>query len=161
MKLSSSCIRNAVSSDLWTIFPHEDPGVETIGPLMKPVSQTSSSSCLYIMCHHISHWIIINYNIKHPKNKQTVNILIVQMILCCFLVSLGIVLSWNMSFNPREFAEIATYQLFAYQEGSAPPSTSLWKKVGAACQSVVHHMVNVTDLYPESYGHIPDVNVCV
>lgn len=44
-------------------------------------------------------------------------------------VSNGIVLSWNMSLNVSH-AEIASYQLYAYQEGSSLPSTSLWKKVG-------------------------------
>lgn len=29
-----------------------------------------------------------------------------------------------------EYEEIASYQLYAYQEGSAQPSTTLWKKVG-------------------------------
>ncbi|KAK3091930.1 hypothetical protein FSP39_023792 [Pinctada imbricata] len=45
-------------------------------------------------------------------------------------VSQGIVLSWNMIFDASKYAEIKSYQLYAYQEGSAPPSTSLWKKVG-------------------------------
>lgn len=45
-------------------------------------------------------------------------------------VSQGIVLSWNMTPTLANHAEVASYQLFAYQEGSAPPSTSLWKKVG-------------------------------
>ncbi|XP_071452221.1 activating transcription factor 7-interacting protein 1-like isoform X2 [Hetaerina americana] len=42
----------------------------------------------------------------------------------------GIVLSWNMTTTtPHE--EIASYQLYAYQEGAnAPPSPTLWKKVG-------------------------------
>ncbi|XP_025082489.1 activating transcription factor 7-interacting protein 1-like isoform X1 [Pomacea canaliculata] len=44
-------------------------------------------------------------------------------------VKQGIVLSWNMTI-PKDCVEIASYQLFAYQETSAPPSTSLWKKVG-------------------------------
>ncbi|XP_071105052.1 activating transcription factor 7-interacting protein 1-like isoform X2 [Haliotis cracherodii] len=44
-------------------------------------------------------------------------------------VSQGIVLSWNMTLQDNH-AEIASYQLFAYQESSAPPSTTLWKKVG-------------------------------
>uniref|UniRef100_A0A0L8HZG5 Fibronectin type-III domain-containing protein n=2 Tax=Octopus bimaculoides TaxID=37653 RepID=A0A0L8HZG5_OCTBM len=44
-------------------------------------------------------------------------------------VAQGIVLSWNMALNENH-AEISNYQLYAYQEGSAPPSTSLWKKVG-------------------------------
>lgn len=38
-------------------------------------------------------------------------------------------LSWNMQLT-SEYEEIASYQLYAYQEGSAPPSTTLWKKVG-------------------------------
>ncbi|XP_033608617.1 activating transcription factor 7-interacting protein 1-like [Cryptotermes secundus] len=41
----------------------------------------------------------------------------------------GIVLSWNMQLT-SEYEEIASYQLYAYQEGSAQPSTTLWKKVG-------------------------------
>ncbi|XP_076459287.1 uncharacterized protein LOC143292668 isoform X2 [Babylonia areolata] len=44
-------------------------------------------------------------------------------------VKQGIVLSWNMSI-PHDCVEIASYQLFAYQETSAAPQTSLWKKVG-------------------------------
>ncbi|XP_015116435.1 activating transcription factor 7-interacting protein 1 isoform X2 [Diachasma alloeum] len=42
----------------------------------------------------------------------------------------GIVLSWNMALNEK-YAEIASYQLYAYQEitGMAP-NTSNWKKVG-------------------------------
>ncbi|XP_064604530.1 activating transcription factor 7-interacting protein 1-like [Liolophura sinensis] len=44
-------------------------------------------------------------------------------------VSQGIVLSWNM-LTSSSHAEIASYQLFAYQETSAPVSTLLWKKVG-------------------------------
>ncbi|EEB10441.1 ubiquitin-protein ligase BRE1, putative [Pediculus humanus corporis] len=44
-------------------------------------------------------------------------------------VQSGIVLSWNMSLGP-EHAAISSYQLYAYQEGSSPPATSLWKKVG-------------------------------
>ena len=45
------------------------------------------------------------------------------------ITSIGIVLSWNMQLT-SEYEEIASYQLYAYQEGSAPPSTTLWKKVG-------------------------------
>ncbi|KAK3909901.1 Activating transcription factor 7-interacting protein 1 [Frankliniella fusca] len=41
----------------------------------------------------------------------------------------GIVLSWNMALGPT-YADIDSYQLYAYQEGSAPPSAGLWKKVG-------------------------------
>lgn len=44
--------------------------------------------------------------------------------------AVGIVLSWNMTLNETPHSDIASYQLFAYQEGSSPPSTSLWKKVG-------------------------------
>jgi hypothetical protein len=34
-----------------------------------------------------------------------------------------------MTLNETPHADIASYQLFAYQEGTSPPSTSLWKKV--------------------------------
>lgn len=42
---------------------------------------------------------------------------------------LGIVLSWNMTIS-HDHEAIASYQLYAYQEGNTPPSTSHWKKVG-------------------------------
>ena len=45
-----------------------------------------------------------------------------------FLIS-GIVLSWNMTYIAKNHAEIQSYQLFAYQETSAPPTPVLWKKV--------------------------------
>ncbi|KAK8759243.1 hypothetical protein V5799_003125 [Amblyomma americanum] len=41
----------------------------------------------------------------------------------------GLVLSWNMTFNSL-YADIQTYQLYAYQETNAAPATSFWKKVG-------------------------------
>ncbi|KAF8781533.1 Activating transcription factor 7-interacting like protein [Argiope bruennichi] len=41
----------------------------------------------------------------------------------------GIILSWNMSLLSLH-AEIANYQLFAYQEQPGPVNSSLWKKVG-------------------------------
>ncbi|XP_032686075.1 activating transcription factor 7-interacting protein 1 isoform X2 [Odontomachus brunneus] len=42
----------------------------------------------------------------------------------------GIVLSWNMQLTDK-YADIASYQLYAYQEvAGVTPSTSLWKKVG-------------------------------
>ncbi|XP_074647348.1 uncharacterized protein LOC141903201 [Tubulanus polymorphus] len=44
-------------------------------------------------------------------------------------VTQGIVLSWNMQVSLNH-EEISRYQLYAYQESSAPPSTSLWKRVG-------------------------------
>ncbi|EGI70987.1 PREDICTED: activating transcription factor 7-interacting protein 1 isoform X1 [Acromyrmex echinatior] len=45
-------------------------------------------------------------------------------------VSNGIVLSWNMSLSDK-YADIASYQLYAYQEvAGVNPNTSLWKKVG-------------------------------
>ena len=42
----------------------------------------------------------------------------------------GIVLSWNMDVIPTEHAAVASYQIYAYQEGSASPHSGLWKKVG-------------------------------
>ncbi|XP_043665982.1 activating transcription factor 7-interacting protein 1 isoform X1 [Vespula pensylvanica] len=45
-------------------------------------------------------------------------------------VANGIVLSWNMTLSEK-YADIVSYQLYAYQEvAGVPPSTSLWKKVG-------------------------------
>ncbi|KAK0182784.1 hypothetical protein PV327_000883 [Microctonus hyperodae] len=45
-------------------------------------------------------------------------------------VANGIVLSWNMKIS-NEYAEIASYQLYAYQEiAGVAPTTSMWKKVG-------------------------------
>lgn len=49
--------------------------------------------------------------------------------------AVGIVLSWNMTLNETPHADIASYQLFAYQEGTSTPSTTLWKKVGISSQS--------------------------
>ncbi|XP_050393552.1 activating transcription factor 7-interacting protein 1 isoform X2 [Patella vulgata] len=45
-------------------------------------------------------------------------------------VSQGIVLSWTITHKLTLYSEIASYQLFAYQEGSSPPNSNLWKKVG-------------------------------
>ncbi|XP_046815555.1 MATH and LRR domain-containing protein PFE0570w isoform X1 [Vespa crabro] len=45
-------------------------------------------------------------------------------------VANGIVLSWNMTLSEK-YADIVSYQLYAYQEvAGVPPSTGLWKKVG-------------------------------
>lgn len=46
-------------------------------------------------------------------------------------VCTGIVLSWNMQVSSNH-ADIASYQLFAYQEGSDPPlaNGTVWKRVG-------------------------------
>ncbi|CAB3220429.1 unnamed protein product [Arctia plantaginis] len=43
----------------------------------------------------------------------------------------GIVISWKIESSLEDsYEEIASYQLYAYQETSQPPSTSLWKKIG-------------------------------
>ncbi|XP_046660522.1 activating transcription factor 7-interacting protein 1 isoform X2 [Homalodisca vitripennis] len=41
----------------------------------------------------------------------------------------GIMLSWSMMLT-KDMAEMASYQLYAYQEGHQAPTTNLWKKVG-------------------------------
>ena len=46
----------------------------------------------------------------------------------CDAMVLGIVLSWNMTLTSRD-EPAATYHLYAYQEGSEPPSPTLWKRV--------------------------------
>ncbi|KAF5272743.1 hypothetical protein FQA39_LY07770 [Lamprigera yunnana] len=42
----------------------------------------------------------------------------------------GIVLSWKMPYNLDNFEAIASYQLYAYQETTSPPSSDMWRKVG-------------------------------
>lgn len=43
----------------------------------------------------------------------------------------GIVLSWKiLTKDLNLYEEIASYQLYAYQETNAPPSTEMWRKVG-------------------------------
>lgn len=42
----------------------------------------------------------------------------------------GIILQWRMPYNLELYEFIASYQLFAYQETNAPPSTDMWRKVG-------------------------------
>lgn len=43
----------------------------------------------------------------------------------------GIVISWKIDgYQEENHEQIASYQLYAYQETSAPPSTALWKKIG-------------------------------
>ncbi|GLV44774.1 windei [Carabus blaptoides fortunei] len=47
------------------------------------------------------------------------------------LVGDGIVLSWRiLNKDMSLYEEIASYQLYAYQETSAPPTTEMWRKVG-------------------------------
>ncbi|XP_045767096.1 activating transcription factor 7-interacting protein 1 isoform X2 [Maniola jurtina] len=43
----------------------------------------------------------------------------------------GIVISWKIDgYQEDTYEEIASYQLYAYQETTSPPSTALWKKIG-------------------------------
>ncbi|XP_026327936.1 activating transcription factor 7-interacting protein 2 isoform X2 [Hyposmocoma kahamanoa] len=43
----------------------------------------------------------------------------------------GIVISWKIDgYQDDSYEEIASYQLYAYQETSTPPNTALWKKIG-------------------------------
>lgn len=42
----------------------------------------------------------------------------------------GIVISWTMENGGDKTHNIASYQIFAYQETSAPAHTDLWKKIG-------------------------------
>lgn len=44
------------------------------------------------------------------------------------VLTLGIVLSWNMATSARH-EEAAHYHLYAYQEGTDPPTASIWKRV--------------------------------
>lgn len=42
----------------------------------------------------------------------------------------GIVLSWKMPYKLELYETIASYQLYAYQETTSPPSSDMWRKVG-------------------------------
>ncbi|XP_015833839.1 activating transcription factor 7-interacting protein 1 isoform X1 [Tribolium castaneum] len=42
----------------------------------------------------------------------------------------GIILQWKMPYDLDMYEVIASYQLYAYQETSATPSTDMWRKVG-------------------------------
>ncbi|XP_068618785.1 activating transcription factor 7-interacting protein 1 [Battus philenor] len=43
----------------------------------------------------------------------------------------GIVISWKIDgYQDDAYEEIISYQLYAYQETTSPPSTALWKKIG-------------------------------
>ncbi|XP_059046171.1 activating transcription factor 7-interacting protein 1 [Achroia grisella] len=43
----------------------------------------------------------------------------------------GIVISWKIEgYLEDSYEDIASYQLYAYQETSSPPSSALWKKIG-------------------------------
>ncbi|XP_060519699.1 activating transcription factor 7-interacting protein 1 [Cylas formicarius] len=45
-------------------------------------------------------------------------------------IDTGIILQWKMPYNLDLYESIASYQLYAYQETNAPPSTDMWRKVG-------------------------------
>ena len=77
-----------------------------------------------IMNHHMQVifrlWTLIDLFL----NKQYVKIY------SFFSFFLGIVLSWNMT-KPGSQANIANYQIYAYQEtNNVKPEALLWKKVG-------------------------------
>ena len=58
------------------------------------------------------------------------SIYVPKQILRLWFILLGIVLSWNMT-KPGSQANIANYQIYAYQEtNNVKPEALLWKKVG-------------------------------
>jgi len=62
----------------------------------------------------------------------------------------SIVLSWTMS-KTEEHESIASYQLYAYQEGTTAPSSELWKKVGSVKALELPMACTLTQFMP---GHV-------
>ncbi|XP_045105755.1 activating transcription factor 7-interacting protein 1-like isoform X2 [Portunus trituberculatus] len=68
----------------------------------------------------------------------------------------SIVLSWTMA-KTEDHETIASYQLYAYQEGAAPPSANLWKKVGSVKALELPMACTLTQFMP---GHVPLCCAC-
>ncbi len=68
-------------------------------------------------------------------------------------VNQGIVLSWNMTIDSHVHATIDFYNLYAYQETDAPPSTSLWKKIGDVKALPLPMACTLTQFQPGSMYH--------
>ncbi|XP_068210192.1 activating transcription factor 7-interacting protein 1-like isoform X3 [Palaemon carinicauda] len=62
----------------------------------------------------------------------------------------SIVLSWTM-LKTEDHETIASYQLYAYQEGNSPPNPSLWKKVGSVKALELPMACTLTQFMP---GHV-------
>ncbi|KAL7647155.1 UNVERIFIED_CONTAM: hypothetical protein RMT77_002413 [Armadillidium vulgare] len=62
----------------------------------------------------------------------------------------SIVLSWNMA-KTDEHERIASYQIYAYQEGTAAPTPALWKKVGSVKALELPMACTLTQFMP---GHV-------
>ncbi|KAK4298236.1 hypothetical protein Pmani_029419 [Petrolisthes manimaculis] len=62
----------------------------------------------------------------------------------------SIVLSWTMAIT-EDHESIASYQLYAYQEGTTPPSPGLWKKVGSVKALDLPMACTLTQFMP---GHV-------
>ncbi|XP_063601009.1 uncharacterized protein LOC134777107 isoform X6 [Penaeus indicus] len=62
----------------------------------------------------------------------------------------SIVLSWTMG-KTEDHETIASYQLYAYQEGTAAPSALLWKKVGSVKALELPMACTLTQFMP---GHV-------
>lgn len=42
----------------------------------------------------------------------------------------GIVISWSLDSTREGYAEVVSYQIYAYQETQSPPTTETWRHVG-------------------------------